>query len=378
MEADKEFIFAVSSKFEIDEIQALILLRSFLYNQGMPPISDPSSTSTMAAELVDAISAFFSSEYLHTFRVLIPLFRARENPDDPLYDVAFAILPQIIPDGPQYAQSIISEYLRRTQAKLPEKQHQDPKGATLWAKQNLREQLVLLEVLFWTMWGYVSCTGPLVEVIFETAYRTNLGSLQANSNLLLDDESRQLQQDCAAIWILITIEIRLELEGANNIELSNRPERVDVYYSSPDTLKRLHDLVTSHSDSQYSCTYLSWTYVLSRLCARAAQMPAVPGSYQPFFDYINPPVGRSYTKEKEPVSTQMARTCLDPEVGLFGLIQNLLTNSPLFVTAVAWRTGSSVTDPNAIAYRSVLKGSCSGYVLHIFFLIKSRFDNCTG
>ena len=365
-EADKEFIFAVSSKFEIDEIQALILLRSFLYNQGMPPISDPSSTSTMAAELVDAISAFFSSEYLHTFRVLIPLFRIRENADEPFHDVAFDILPTIIPDGPQFAQSIVSEYLRRTQAKLPEKYHQDPKGATLWAKQNLREELVLLEVLFWTMWGYVSCTGPLVEAIFEAAYRTNLGSSQANSNLLLDDESRQLQQDCAAIWILITVEI-LELEGADNIELSDTPERVDVYYSSPETLKRLHDLVTSHPDSQYSCTFLAWTHVISRLYAKSAQMPTVPTSYQSFFDYINPPVGRSYTKERESIPAQMAKACLDPEVGLFGLLESLLTNSPLFVTTVAWRTGSSVTDPNAIAYRSVLKGSCLTYVFYFFF-----------
>ena len=365
-EADKEFIFAVSSRFEIDEIQALILLRSFLYNQGMPPISDPSSTSTMAAELVDAISAFYSSEYLHTFRVLIPLFRIRENADEPFHDVAFDILPTLIPDGPQFAQSIVSEYLRRTQAKLPEKHHQDPKSATLWAKQNLREQLVLLEVLFWTMWGYVSCTGPLVEAIFEAAYRTNLGSSQANSNLLLDDESRQLQQDCAAIWILITVEI-LELEGADNIELSDTPERVDVYYSSPETLKRLHDLVTSHPDSQYSCTFLAWTYLLSRLYAKSAQMAAVPASYQSFFDYINPPIGRSYTKERESIPAQMAKACLDPEVGLFGLLESLLTESPLFVTTVAWRTGSSVTDPNAIAYRSVLKGSCLKYVFCFFF-----------
>ena len=58
-EGDKEFIFAVSSRFQIDEIQALILLRSFLYIQGMPPISDTTSTSNMAAELVDAISAFY-------------------------------------------------------------------------------------------------------------------------------------------------------------------------------------------------------------------------------------------------------------------------------------------------------------------------------
>lgn len=109
-EGDKEFIFAVSSRFQIDEIQALIMLRSFLYNQGMPSISDTTSTSVMAAELVDAISAFYFSERLHTFRVLIPLFRAKENSEDFLYPVALEFLPKIIPDGPKFAQIVIDEY----------------------------------------------------------------------------------------------------------------------------------------------------------------------------------------------------------------------------------------------------------------------------
>ena len=106
--------------------------------------------SNMATELVDAISAFYFSERLHTFRVLIPLFRAKENSEDFLYPVAFEFLPKIIPDGPKFAQSVIDEYLRKTKEKLPENLN-DPKAATLWVKQMLKEQLVLLEVLFWTM-----------------------------------------------------------------------------------------------------------------------------------------------------------------------------------------------------------------------------------
>ncbi|KAF8165907.1 nucleoporin subcomplex protein binding to Pom34-domain-containing protein [Crassisporium funariophilum] len=357
-QGDKEFIFAVSSRYQIDEVQALILLRSFLYNQGMPPISDSTSSSVMAAELVDAISAFYFSERLHTFRVLIPLFRAKENMEDALYQVALEFLPQIIPDGPKFAQSIVDEYRRKTLETLPEKFNEDPKAATLWAKQTMKEQLVLLEVLFWTMWGYVPCSGPLVEAIFEAAYDTSLGSIQANNTLLLDEESRQLQQDCAAIWILITVEV-LELESigeSDSIELSDTPTRSDVYHASPASLQRLHNLVTSNANSQYSCTYLAWTYLLSRLSAKAAETPDVPPSFQSFFDYINPPLSRPYSKDREPIHAQMSRACLEPEVGLFKLIKNLLISSPLFVTALAWKTGSSITDPNAIAYRSVLKG----------------------
>ena len=373
-EGDKEFIFAVSSRFKIDEIQALIMLRSFLYNQGMPPMSDTTSTSNMAAELVDAISAFYFSERLHTFRVLIPLFRAKENSEDFLYSVASEFLPKIIPDGPKFAQLVIDEYLRKTKEKLPEKLNEDPKAATLWVKQTLKEQLVLLEVLFWTMWGYVPCSGPLLESIFSAAYSTALGSSQTNNTLLLDEESVQLTQDCAAIWILITVEV-LELESLSEpdaIELSDTPSRPDVYHASPDTLKRLHDLVTMNTGSQYSCTYLAWTYVVSRLSAKAAETPEIPASFKPFFDYINPPLSRSYTQDRESIHPQMVKACLDTDVGLFNLMQTLLTQSPLFVTAVAWKTGSSITDPNAIAYRSVLKGLFLTYITFIYMLNNYR------
>ncbi|PPQ66173.1 hypothetical protein CVT24_000150 [Panaeolus cyanescens] len=363
-DADKDFVFAISSKFQIDQVQSLILLRSFFYNQGLPSLSETDSKPTVIEELLTQIEPFYHHERLSSLCLLIPLFRANSNDGEALYEIASDILPQIVPDGPKFAQNIIDEYVRKTKEKLPERYNQDPKGATTWAKQNLKEQLHLLEVLFWTMWSFVSCTGPLVESIFETAYRTGLGSVQANNMLILDEGSRQLQQDCAATWILISIEV-LELEALgepDTIELSDTPSKVDVYYCQPETLKRLHDLITSHTGSQYSCMYLAWTYVLSRFSAKAAETSEIPASYQSFFDYLSPPSPRGYTQDREPIHVQMAKTCLEPDVGLLPLIQSLLTASPLFVTVLAWKLGSSVTSSNSVAYRSVLKGLIIGLV----------------
>lgn len=164
------------------------------------------------------------------------------------------------------------------------------------------------------MWGYVPCSGPLVESIFSAAYTTALGMSQTNNTLLLDEESAQPLQDCAAIWILITVEV-LELESLSEpdtIELSGAPSRPDVYHASPESLKRLHDLVTANLGSQYSCTFLAWTYVVSRLSAKAAETPEIPTSFKSFFDYINPPLTRSYTNDRESIHLQMVKTCLDP------------------------------------------------------------------
>lgn len=358
-DADKEFVFAISSKFQIDEINALVLLRSFLYNEGLPSTAEPTSTSSMVAELLDAITPFYYSERLSLYRVLIPLFRGKENPSDTIYEVAIEFMPKLLPDGPKFAESIIDEYLRKTNEKLPEALSADPRGASQWAKQNLKEQLVLLEVLFWTMWGFVSCSGPLVVKIYEAGYATDLGSTQRNTTLLLDDESSQIYQDCAALWILVMVEVlELEVMGQGNLlEALDDPERKDLYISSSESLKRIHELVTTHSNGQYVCTYLAWAYVLSRMSA--IPLSDIRPEYKSFIDSINSSPNRSYSKDGESTHLQMTKICLEPENNLFALLLTLLTNSPLFVTAVAWRTGSTVTDPNAIAFRSVIKGwSC--------------------
>jgi nuclear pore complex protein Nup188 len=353
---DKDFVYAISDKFQIDEIQAFILLRSFLYNEGSPP----QTGSNVVEELVEAITPFYFSERLFILRVLIPLFRAKENPTDPVHDIATDILPEMLPDGRTFAESVTTEYLRKTEERIPKNITGDLRSASRWAKQNYKEQLVMLEVLFWTMWGYVSCDGPIVARIFEAAYQTSFGSIQHNSNMLLDEEAHQLQQDNGALWLLVTIEV-LELERigeAGGLDISANSSDNAFYTSSPESLKKIHALVTSNRGSQFACTYLAWAFVISRLVEAAKGLREIPDGYREFFDTVLPNQrhSSSYSTDREPAHVIMSRTVLDPQAGLFRLMMMLLTSTPLFVTAIAWKTGSAVTDPNAIAFRSVLKG----------------------
>ncbi|KIJ16423.1 hypothetical protein PAXINDRAFT_155115 [Paxillus involutus ATCC 200175] len=92
----------------------------------------------------------------------------------------------------------------------------------------------------------------------------------------------------------------------------------------------------------------------THLWSPTPNMNEVPDSYRSFFDSTLAPPTRG--KEREPIHILMGRMALSNGVGLFKLLQTLLTSSPLFDTAMAWKTGSTVTDPNAIAFRSVLKG----------------------
>ncbi|KAG6840409.1 hypothetical protein C0991_006880 [Blastosporella zonata] len=353
-EADKEFIFAISKHLEIDEIQALVLLRSFLYNEGLPPMAEDASSSSMVEELVDAITPFYHSERLFVFRSFIPLFRALEDPEDPIHSISTNFLNEIIPDRPAFVKSLIDEYVRKMKELLPESMSTNPKVASRWAKQNLKEQLVILEVLFWTMWGFVPCSGPLVEKIFETGYASQLGQRQENRRLLLDEEAQSGLSDCLVLWQLIMVEV-LELERMSDpqqFEVSDNPVDKNFYATSPASVQKLHAMVLAHQSEQvYQCTTIAWAYVLSRLVEKEKE---VPESYKAFFDSIRP--GPSSRSSQAPKYVEIAKKCTEKGSLLFPILDDMLTKSPLFVTAAAWKKGSTVTDPNAVAFRSVLKG----------------------
>ncbi|KAL0066596.1 hypothetical protein AAF712_006400 [Marasmius tenuissimus] len=356
-EPDKEFIFAISKAFQIDEIQALIIFRSFLYNQGLPQRPGNQENASFVEELVEEITPFYYSERLAILRVFIPLFRAKESPSDPIHELCFSVLPQIVSDGHTFTDTLLKEYDQKSKQKPPASVANDPRTAARWAKQNAREQLVMLEVLFWTLWGSVACDGATVEKVFETAYTSNLGSEQENATLLLDDEGVRLNEDRGSLWIIITIEaLELETVAETKLEISESPAKRDFYLSSPTSLQRIHELVTSREQPQFACTYLAWTFVVSRISAAALELKDIPSSYRPLMESFLPHLSRTYSKDREPIHTSMSQNVLDPKAGLLQLMLTLLTASPLFVTSVAWRTGTTVTDPNAIAFRSVFKG----------------------
>ncbi|KAA1466701.1 hypothetical protein DENSPDRAFT_811950 [Dentipellis sp. KUC8613] len=354
----KPLVFGISAKFKIDEVEALTLFRSFLFNESLPEEVQKASGDAFVQQVIEVFTPFYYSELRCVARVVALLFRAYDDDKVWFHEAALSIIPDVAPAGETYARNVITAYLDKTRSPLPEDISRDPKLTAKWTKENLKDQLALLELLFWAMWNYVPRTGPMVVSIYEAGYNTNLGSDQQTGALILDEESSRLQQDCAAVWILIMIEV-LELENFNeqgDIEISENPKSKDTYTASPQSVRRIHELVTSHGDGHFAPIYLAWALVLSHVEGAASRLDQCPSSYQALFKYLDSESSRPYSKERKHVSEAMLQRCLDPVVGLFSLLLSLLTATPLFVTSIAWKTGSDVSEPNAVAFRSVVKG----------------------
>src|ERR1700677_2504526 len=79
-QADKDFIFAISARFNIDEVEALVLFRSFLYNEGnVLQELEANGDDAFVQRVVDAFSTFYHAERRCLARLLVPIFRAQED-----------------------------------------------------------------------------------------------------------------------------------------------------------------------------------------------------------------------------------------------------------------------------------------------------------
>jgi nuclear pore complex protein Nup188 len=349
-ESHKTVVFTISSHFGIDEIEALVLFRSYTYNEGL-------GTDVAHDEIprfLSEFAVFFYQERRHLVRIHIDLHRGVQETDTVCYHMAVKYLDLVRVSEPTYLSNLITQYSAKTKAPVPDSHADDPRLASAWAKENLKDQLVMLEVLFWAMFGNFSRQSSIVLSLYEAAYATELGAVQHNSTLLLDAEGRRLVEDCASVWLLITI-LTLEVTDDGSFDITAPPSDDGHYTSSPDVLSRLHQLIISHGDSQYVPVCVAWSLVLTQLETSLRRLDECPAPYRAFFNSLDPRTSRSYSKSAEPVSQFILNRCLDPGASFLRTLLSLLTETPLFVLSIWMDLDSAITVQNSAYQRLVIK-----------------------
>ena len=354
-EAEKSIVFAISDHFQIDQVEAYTLFRLFLYNEGITNVlDDDTDREQLVAKIIAEITRFYYNERLNVTRTVTALLKCQKEPGDPFNKSAQVILEKVITNRTEFASKILNEVTRKARLSMPTYAAKTPRAASSWAKQNAKEQLVLVETLFWLLWDYVPLTARLVFDIYGTAYDLNFGYDQANSTSMLDDEGQQVLRDLAVLWVLITIEV-LELETAPSTitELPNYRDEAGALYTDPAMLLHVHYLVTENPSTGHMCTMLAWAFYIKAVSDAARTMANKPALYEEFLKETKVTV--ALKKGEKEAHAQLAALCLQPESGLFSFMQDMLKSS-LFSRPTATKFNSAVSEPNDVAFRALLKG----------------------
>lgn len=353
-EEDKEIVWEISDSLDLDELESLTLLRLFIFNEGLSK-----TQASSPALLLDALTEFYFEERLFAIRIMGALLRSKDNPADPYHELAAQITSEHNLDRQQLAERTLRGLIERTRRTFRPTETQDPRRLARWAKQNLKEQLCLLEVIFWST---VACSpsGPLVSEYFKAVQDTSLGKVQKYEDLLLDEECARLLIDLEILFGITAIQLlKLDkvLDEVLDLELATKQRH--GYLASVEDVEKIHWVIQNlPDDPRYSPIVLAWGCVIAKI----SSVPAddVPPEYEQFYEFLKPPQprrGRGALVEPM-LSVGDATIARSLALRVLSVVQSYL-QSPIFSTSLAATLASTITEPNNEQFRYVLK--CESY-----------------
>ncbi|KAG9015816.1 hypothetical protein FRB93_012381 [Tulasnella sp. JGI-2019a] len=347
---DKEIVWEISDHLDLDEVESLTLLRLFIFNEGLSK-----AQASTPALLLDALTEFYFEERLFAIRILGALLRGKDNPADPYHELCTRVVSANFPDAHEFAHETLRALVDRPSRTFRASVTKDPRTTARWAKQNLKEQLCLLEAFFWSTAAY-SPDGSLVAGFLHTAGNSNLGRVQKYEDLLLDEECSRLANDMIVLFGITGVQLlKLDkvLDEVLDLELATKQRH--GYLASVEDVENIHHIVAGlPEDPFFSPIILAWGCVVAKISRVAAD--DVPMEYQHFYALLNPPPPRKgRTTFSEPqLGLGYAFVNKSLELQVLPVLQNYL-QTPIFSTSLAASLASTITEPNNEQFRYILK-----------------------
>lgn len=350
---DQEIVWEVSAALGLDEVEALTLFRLFLFNEEIS--KDQASNPSL---LLDALLDFYHEERLFAIRLVASLLRSKEVETDAYQSIASEFVARHIPDVSRFALDALTALTRRASDLLPPAFCSTARSTARWAKQNLKEQLALLESIFWATVA-TNADGQLVLAFLNTAGTSNLGYKQAHSEVLLDEECAQLFHDIGTLFGITAAQLlKLDklLDEPLDLELATKLRY--GYLASPKDVDTIQQVISSFPDDpRYSPLILAWGFVMAQIAA--LPWSEVPEAYQDFHKTLVP---ESSQKGRVTILEPVLNTAdsLISRAVVLDVLPTLVsyTRSPVLSTSLAAATGSYIAEPNNEQFRYVVKCAC--------------------
>ncbi|SJX66400.1 uncharacterized protein SRS1_16722 [Sporisorium reilianum f. sp. reilianum] len=328
--------------------------------------SQNTDAASSTSDLLDAFNIFYFEERMYLLRTISSLIRITEDPNHDYFHLANHILDLFADEA--FALSCINHFTSLVNLPLPDSIRQQPRYSSLWAKQILREQFGLLEIVFLLFYARLSPSPSPLLVLLRAVHDTQVSRRQANLGFF-DNEATETVDCVSHLLVLIAVEMLSLEEVMDGLDLA---QASDQHISKhPQSLENALDLLSNTSaDPLQAPILLAWALVLHRLeDALAAHYDASD------FDTSLEPTQlaselANVIKTDDggpPLWRRLAQAAFAPELRLFDTLMSLLA-SPLLTSSNGAST-PAVAGPSALAYRAVFKG----LLLSITELVKPEF-----
>ncbi|CAO1625417.1 unnamed protein product [Sympodiomycopsis kandeliae] len=375
-EEQRSLVQAISNRYQMDQVQAFVHLRSFLQSEersldilvsgskdekGKASSNQQPKLSSMTEELLDAFNVFYFDEQLYLLRCVSALLRIAEDQNAEYYSIAQSTLSTLA--TPAFARECTQRFEALLQKPLPSEIRDAPRYSRFWAKQGLKQQIALLEVLFLLYYGHLTPDAPYVLSLLTIIQQTDMGQRQAN-DAFFDAEAIQLLTALSHLLAFIAIE-SLDLERAmDGYQLTTQPQQQhsspsNILVESAQSLSTALDLLENtrpDSGQGQAPILLAWSLVLRKLQDALADLaqdnPRLPDHLQQVQDVLTP------QDAGQPIWTRLASAALSPQMALFPTMR-AMARSPFLATDSS-SAPFEVSVASSLAMRAVFKGLLLG------------------
>ncbi|KAI8988270.1 nucleoporin subcomplex protein binding to Pom34-domain-containing protein [Mycotypha africana] len=261
-----------------------------------------------------------------------------------------------------FIERLFAQYVKLVRTNVPHQMYSYPGWALVWAKQNLREQKALLEIIF--LFTVVEPVSPdFTFTVIQEFEADSFASHQA-FGYILDDEGIALRDKVMNLCILLSISTVISPTLTTEIQLDSA-KAGQTLIDSPGIISKINQIAVYLGDkTEHSVFLLAWSFLLTCVNAVKDAESTLPADYKEVEDILagkqaittnylldRPPVSRSDVERTKRVISIQQLSNMDRiyigrslKLGVFNVISQILSSETC-----------SEEDVNNFGYRTVIQ-----------------------
>ncbi|RCH93745.1 hypothetical protein CU097_005191 [Rhizopus azygosporus] len=279
---EKDLVLKISDIINLNELQCAALWHSYKtdnheYVDQQNSVDIPLHENT---ELIMNIANFYFEERISLLECIQSLQRISSDSEHPFNNIASSMVEKLFEDSTNnipFVNKLLLQFSKLIRSQVPTRTYSFPGWSTAWAKQNIKEQKALLEILF--LFTITTSLSPdfVVSVVQEFEVN-NFGRFQVCS-YALDTEGERIREQVSCISILIVVSMIIPPYLTLDVKLD--PAAADAsLIDSPNAVAKINQIVLHMGNSpEHSAFLLAWSYFLTCLRNAVDAAPSLPSGY---------------------------------------------------------------------------------------------------
>lgn len=274
-QSEKDFVLKLSEILSLNELNCAQLWEA--YRQENKDQQQPTENFVENLDLVMKVISFYYEDRTSFLQCISSLQRLSLDDKHPYASIAKDTVTKVF--GEDFTGRLFSQFAKLVRSAIPKNTLSFPGWALVWAKQNLKEQKAILEIIFLSSLTEEFKATFTLSIIQE--FEANcFGTLQV-FGYVLDEEGSKLRESVTSIATVLAVNLIVPPTVTKSAKLSPTSSTL---FNTPDAIVKINQIALHLGDrEEYAPLLMAWSYFLASLSVAldiGGNTP-IPPNYKP-------------------------------------------------------------------------------------------------